>query len=87
METPGNSAFVARLDEWRESLGLGHNALARHLGISHPYWHQLRTGQRRPGADLMRRVIASSPEPWQSALKQARSADMEAADAAAAVVA
>lgn len=79
---PDRSFFAARLEDWRASLSDGHNAFARRLGISGPYWHQLRTGLRNPGADFMSQAIGKAPEPWKSALKQARQADQEAADAA-----
>lgn len=78
--------FRQRLDAWRDSLGLGHNAFARHLGISGPYWHQIRTGERTPRVDLVTGWIARADEPWKSALKQARQADQDAAEAAVAVL-
>lgn len=87
METQADRQFLLRLEEWRQALSLGHNAFARHLGISGPYWHQLRTGVggRRPSQDLVNAWIARASEPWKSALRQARQADQDAAVAAMAV--
>jgi len=42
---------------------LGHNAFARHLRISHPYWHQLRTGKRPITLTVARRVLQERPDP------------------------
>lgn len=80
-----SSTFQARLEAWRVELGIGHNAFARRLGISGPYWHQIKTGQRRITPELMSLAIGRAPEPWKSALKTARQIDQEAADAAVAV--
>ena len=68
--------FVDTLDQWRLALGLGHNAFARHLGISHAYWHQLRTSRREPSNALISSVLAKAPEPWKSALEKAHLADL-----------
>ena len=81
--TVAETAFRARLDEWRAALGLGHVAFARHLRISGPYWHQLWSRECPPSTPFMRRVIAAAAEPWRSVLIVARQEDQDTADRAA----
>lgn len=73
--------FARRLIEWQAAEGWTQRALASRIGCHESRLSQLRGGEA-PGADLMRHAIAAAPEPWRSALKQARSADQEVADAA-----
>jgi transcriptional regulator with XRE-family HTH domain len=63
--------FVSRLEAWRVALGLPHRAFARHLGISGPYWRQLRTGIRRPSRDQVKAILEKAPAPWKSDLERA----------------
>ena len=55
------SPFTEALEQWRRRLRLGHNAFARYIGISHGYWHQLRTGDKTPSFGLVRRLVAERP--------------------------
>ena len=57
-----NGRFIAALEHWRTFLRLGHNAFARRLGISHSYWHQLRTGERAVSLHVAERVLAERPD-------------------------
>lgn len=85
MSTATVRASVELLDRWRESLGMDHTTFAAHLGRHKTEWSMVRLGKRRPSLGFMSHAIARAPEPWKSALKQARQADLEAADAALAV--
>lgn len=78
-------AFVRRLVEWQEDEGETQRGMAKRLGVRESVISMLRSGTRRPSPEFMSRAIARAPEPWKSALKQARQADQEAADAALAV--
>lgn len=72
------AGFIDRLEAWRRDLGIGHNAFARHLGISGPYWHQLRTGKRHASRDFVKAVLAAAPAPWKSDLERAFVAELTA---------
>src|SRR5687767_3522611 len=54
--------FLTAVEHWRTFLGLGHNAFARRLGISHAYWHQLRTGKRPITLPFAKRVMVERPD-------------------------
>jgi hypothetical protein len=54
--------FIVAVEHWRRFLRLGHNAFARRLGISHAYWHQLRTGERVVSRQFAERVLAERPD-------------------------
>lgn len=79
------SRFVQRLDEWQAREQLTQRALAAALGCHESFLSHIRAGTKKPGPEFMSRAIVRAPEPWKSALKQARQADLEAADAALAV--
>ena len=78
--------FVKVLASWQADKRLQQRALADLLGCHESLLSHLRTGIRTPTPEFMSRAIATAPEPWKSALKQARLADQEAADVAAAQV-
>lgn len=78
-----DSQYVERLDAWRQDAGLGHNAFARLLGISHSYWTLLRTGKRQPSRSLVTVTLAKAPEPWRAELAQAHVSDISPAAAVA----
>ena len=77
--------FVRILAEWQRSTEMTQRGMALRLGCAETLVSMVLTGERRPSAQFMSRAITSAPEPWKSALKQARQADLEAADAALAV--
>lgn len=79
--------FAYRLTDWQVASGLTQRQLAAVIGVHESLLSFIRSGDRKPSAELMSRAIARAPEPWKSALKQARAADIEAADAAAMAVA
>jgi hypothetical protein len=76
---------LQRLDDWQESTGKRQRDFAREIGRHESELSMLRSSKRRPSSGFMAACIAAAPEPWKSALKQARLADIEAADAAVAV--
>ena len=57
-----NGRLLTALEHWRTFLGLGHNAFARRLGISHSYWHLIRTGDRPITAQFTQRVLVERPD-------------------------
>jgi transcriptional regulator with XRE-family HTH domain len=81
----GKPAFVERLSDWQVAAGFTQRQLAAAIGVHESLLSMIRSGERNPSRELMSRAIAAAPEPWKSALKQARQADLEAADAAMAV--
>lgn len=62
MQQVMSSGVIARLEEWRAQLRLSHPMFARHLGISRPYWSQLRHGVRQPSKRLIARVLRDRPD-------------------------
>jgi hypothetical protein len=60
--TPNTGKFLIAVDFWRQSLGLGHNAFARRLGISHTYWHHIRTGQRPVTLHFAQLILVDRPD-------------------------
>lgn len=82
----GSGAFIRRLNEWQAAAGMTQREMAALIGVHESRLSQLRSAtSERPSAGFMSRAISRAPEPWKSALKQARAADLEAADAALAV--
>lgn len=78
--------FVRRLTDWQAASGMSQRELAALIGIHESRLSQLRSDPtERASVGLMSRAISRAPEPWKSALKQARAADLESADAALAV--
>ncbi len=55
-------AFLAKLDERRRSLGLGHNAFARLLGCPPSTWSRTRTGRTRFSPALVTAALRAFPE-------------------------
>jgi transcriptional regulator with XRE-family HTH domain len=54
--------FIERMDEWRRAWGWSHEQFAAYLGVSVPYWRDLRTGRRRLTLTVALRVIQERPE-------------------------
>ena len=78
--------FVKVLNDWQAEDRLTQRQLAELIGCHETRLSQLRGDPKdRPSGDFMSTAIARTREPWKSALKQARQADLEAADAAMAV--
>jgi transcriptional regulator with XRE-family HTH domain len=79
------SQFAQRLSEWLASADVTQRQLAAQIGCHESLISAIRSGGRVATADFMSKAIARAPEPWKSALKQARIVDLDAADAAVAV--
>lgn len=76
---------MRRLTEWQTAAGMTQRQMAALIGCHESWLSKMRSDpNERPSGELMSRAIAVAPEPWKSALKQARQADQDAADLAAA---
>lgn len=51
---------IAVIGEQRK-LGVGDYRFARLIGVSQPYWHRLKHGQRSAGDDFLRGVVLRYP--------------------------
>ncbi len=50
------TGYGMKLDAWAKREGLTDSELAKRLGVSQPTANRLRSGQRRPGWDVLRRI-------------------------------
>lgn len=71
-------SLIETVAEWQVARGLKDDAFAALLGISRPYWSQLRSGARRPGPLFYRGVLRALPEFTSECLMHLRDAQQVA---------
>lgn len=54
MVMTSNSQLVMLLDQWRQSMGMGHREFSTFLGRQESEWSHLRAGRRQPSEGFVR---------------------------------
>ena len=54
--------LVEALIKKQEELKLTESAFSRRVGMSRPMWYMIKNGRRKPGLDILKKIIAEFPE-------------------------
>lgn len=77
--------FAKCLTRWRSAIGQSQAQLAALIGCHRTLISHVESGSKEPTPEFMRDVITAAEQPWKAQLREARQADQDTADQAAAL--